>query len=152
VQNGHPLSWDRECPEFWRRCAQFDENYPENNLLYFPMDEDWTLTPCPNKIPLADRFPVRFTVGNVQVTSKNDKTLATRNIDKHSKHTTPKVPPNQSTMHQFMGSMQRSARDENRNANRVHFAEPNNNFQADRFTYTNGSALNSADLDTAGWN
>ncbi|KAF8269410.1 hypothetical protein EI94DRAFT_1547073, partial [Lactarius quietus] len=38
-------SWDRDCPEFWRRCTQFDENYPENNLPYFPTSDDWMLTP-----------------------------------------------------------------------------------------------------------
>ncbi|KAF8274199.1 hypothetical protein EI94DRAFT_1530040, partial [Lactarius quietus] len=36
--NNH-ASWDRECPEFLRHCAQFDENYPENNLPYFPTGE-----------------------------------------------------------------------------------------------------------------
>ncbi|KAF8274190.1 hypothetical protein EI94DRAFT_1556467, partial [Lactarius quietus] len=28
-------SWDRGCSEFIRRCTQYDENYPENNLPYF---------------------------------------------------------------------------------------------------------------------
>ncbi|KAF8260428.1 hypothetical protein EI94DRAFT_1458153, partial [Lactarius quietus] len=32
-------SWDRECPEFQRRCTQYDENFPENNLPYFPTGE-----------------------------------------------------------------------------------------------------------------
>jgi hypothetical protein len=40
-------SWDRGCPEFQRRCDQYDENYPENNLTYFPTVEEWTLTPNP---------------------------------------------------------------------------------------------------------
>ncbi|KAF8260940.1 hypothetical protein EI94DRAFT_1517802, partial [Lactarius quietus] len=38
-------SWDRECPEFLRRCAQSNENYPENYLPYFPTGEDWMLMP-----------------------------------------------------------------------------------------------------------
>jgi hypothetical protein len=33
-------SWDRDCPEFRRRCKQYDENYPENNLPYFPTNEE----------------------------------------------------------------------------------------------------------------
>ncbi|KAF8268669.1 hypothetical protein EI94DRAFT_1533372, partial [Lactarius quietus] len=36
--NAH-ASWDRECPEFQHRCAQFDKNYPDNNLSYFPTEE-----------------------------------------------------------------------------------------------------------------
>jgi hypothetical protein len=42
-------SWDRDFLEFHWRCEQYDENYPENNLPYFPTEETWTLTPCPGR-------------------------------------------------------------------------------------------------------
>lgn len=59
-KNHTHASWDRECPEFLRRCAQFDENYPENDLPYFPTEEEWTLTPRPNKIPIPEKFPAKY--------------------------------------------------------------------------------------------
>jgi hypothetical protein len=56
-------SWDRNCPEFQRKSAHFDELHPENALTYFPTDESWTLNARPDKIPLEERFPKRFSVG-----------------------------------------------------------------------------------------
>ncbi|KAI0054301.1 hypothetical protein BV25DRAFT_1767095, partial [Artomyces pyxidatus] len=35
-------SWDRACPEFQKRCDQFNDRYPENNMRYFPTEEAWT--------------------------------------------------------------------------------------------------------------
>ncbi|KAI0289631.1 hypothetical protein BC826DRAFT_1030544, partial [Russula brevipes] len=32
-------SWDRNCPEFLRRCAILDERNPENQMPYFPTDQ-----------------------------------------------------------------------------------------------------------------
>ncbi|KAI0055082.1 hypothetical protein BV25DRAFT_1773302, partial [Artomyces pyxidatus] len=32
-------SWDRACPEFEKRCQQFDERYPENMMKFFPTAE-----------------------------------------------------------------------------------------------------------------
>ncbi len=40
-------SWDRSCPEFLRKCDEYSGFHPENNLLYFPTEEDWTLTEHP---------------------------------------------------------------------------------------------------------
>jgi hypothetical protein len=63
-------SWDRKCLEFIRRCKNYDDNHPENNMVYFPTDESWTLTTRPERVSLEECFPSRFAVGNIQVTSK----------------------------------------------------------------------------------
>ena len=63
-------SWDRNCPEFIRRCKLFDESHPENNMVYFPTEEDWTLTTRPDRIPLEERFPQRFAVNSLPVMNK----------------------------------------------------------------------------------
>jgi hypothetical protein len=60
----HP-SWDRACPEFIRRCELSNKRYPENNLPFFPTDEDWTLTTRPDIIPLENRFPQRYAVNSI---------------------------------------------------------------------------------------
>jgi hypothetical protein len=64
-------SWDRNCPEFMRRCAQYDERYPENNMVYFPTEEGWTLTSRPNRIPVEERFPRHFAVNNTAAPNRN---------------------------------------------------------------------------------
>jgi hypothetical protein len=43
-------SWDRGCPEFICCCEIHNSRYPENNLLVFPTDEEWTLITRPEKI------------------------------------------------------------------------------------------------------
>lgn len=78
-------SWDRNCPEFIRRCKIFDERHPENNMVYFPTDEGWTLTTRPDRIPLDERFPQRFAVNSLPTTSKRPpakgkKTASTKPI------------------------------------------------------------------------
>jgi len=55
-------SWDRQCPEFIRRCKQFNESHPENMLKYYPTEEPWTTVTRPTKIPYTDRFPTHFVV------------------------------------------------------------------------------------------
>jgi len=54
--NAH-ASWDRTCPEFRRRCAIYNKRYPENTMVYFPTEQDWTLTTRPSRIPPGERFP-----------------------------------------------------------------------------------------------
>ena len=39
-KNADHASWDRNCPEFNRRCFLVDEKNPENGLTYFPMEQD----------------------------------------------------------------------------------------------------------------
>ena len=59
-------SWDRVCPEFKKQCTRYDERFPENNLLYFPTTQDWTLTMRPNRIPPDERFPQDLTVNSTE--------------------------------------------------------------------------------------
>ena len=104
--NDH-ASWNRDCPEFRRRCDQYDENYPENNLSYFPTEEEWTLIQRPNKIQRAEKFPTRYAVAALQQQGQPKQTLANKTQGKQRKQGA-KVPENQSTMDQFMapGSQQ----------------------------------------------
>lgn len=39
--DGHP-SWSRMCPDFLRRCKDFDAKFPENSIPFYPTDEEWT--------------------------------------------------------------------------------------------------------------
>ena len=105
--NEHP-SWDRDCPEFHRRCEQYDENYLENNLLYFPMGEDWTLTPCPCKLQRNKKFPVQYVVSPYHHPKQSNHMLASKPIGKQCKQQT-KVPENQCTMDCYIdhGNLQR---------------------------------------------
>lgn len=78
-------SWDRNCPEFIRRRNIFDENHPENKLVYFPTDENWTLTTKPDRIPIENRFPQRFAVNSIPIVHKkapanHKKAVPTRRI------------------------------------------------------------------------
>ena len=59
--NSH-ASWDRECPEFAKRCAWYDTNHPENSLKFFPTDDAWSKEVRPPRIPSAERFPACFAV------------------------------------------------------------------------------------------
>ena len=46
--NDH-ASWDRQCPEFRRKCESLDDHYPENTMPYFQTDEPWTQVMIPSK-------------------------------------------------------------------------------------------------------
>ena len=46
--NDH-ASWNRDCPEFEKRCQALDDKYPENLMPYFPSDEAWTHAQAPPK-------------------------------------------------------------------------------------------------------
>jgi hypothetical protein len=70
-QSNSHASWDRTCPELRRRCAVYDKRYPENKMVYFPTDEDWTLTPIPNRVQSEERFPKRFAVNSLPVANHN---------------------------------------------------------------------------------
>ena len=56
-KNNDHTSWDRSCLEFRRRCVIYDERHPKNNMVYFPTEQDWTLTTHPDRIPLEEWFP-----------------------------------------------------------------------------------------------
>ncbi|KAH9955353.1 hypothetical protein BC827DRAFT_1321218 [Russula dissimulans] len=63
-------SWDRDCPEAVRKRAACDERNPENEMPFFPTEQDWTLMTKPIRIPLADRFPQKYAVNSLPYTSK----------------------------------------------------------------------------------
>jgi hypothetical protein len=104
-------SWDRNCPEFLRRCAQYDENYPENNLPYFPTSEDWTLTTRPSRLALPEKFPAQYAVGEIPQTKGPNTAPATKNNGKQRKRTTAKTPANQATIDKFLNPSQRPNRE-----------------------------------------
>ena len=58
-------SWDHNCPQFLRKCDEYSGFHPENNLLYFPTEEEWTLTIRPERLPIENKFPSHFTVGSL---------------------------------------------------------------------------------------
>lgn len=63
-------SWDRTCPEFLHRCELYNDRFPENSMLYFPTDQDWTLTTRPCKIPVENRFPARYAVNSLPTNTR----------------------------------------------------------------------------------
>ena len=101
-------SWDRGCPEFMRRCEQYNENYPENNLTYFPTDEDWTLIPQPSRYQYAEKFPPRFGVTALSQPTHNTRAPAPKPANRQRRQNAIR-PPNQSTIDKFVtvGSSQR---------------------------------------------
>jgi hypothetical protein len=53
---GHS-TWDRNCPTFQRKCQDQDTRSPENNMPYFPTDEDWTQVTEPTNPPRPQQLP-----------------------------------------------------------------------------------------------
>ena len=82
--NSH-ASWDRNCPEFVKRCSWFDNKHPDNMLKYFPTDAAWTQQVRPARLPFHDRFPARFAVGSLPPPNRNGRELPTRPIEKPTK-------------------------------------------------------------------
>jgi hypothetical protein len=74
-------SWDRDCPEFERRRAWYDEKHPDNTLKYFPTDDVWTHEVRPERIPIPDRFPVRYAVGSLPPQNAAGRDRPTRIIE-----------------------------------------------------------------------
>jgi hypothetical protein len=99
--DSHP-SWDRDCPEFLQRRVQYDENYPENGLTYFPTGEDWTLTPQPSKIPFADKFPKMFNIAALPPPHQNNHMQVPRQTGRQRRRREIKLPPNQGTMDRYV--------------------------------------------------
>ena len=66
-------SWDRNCLEFIRQGKIFDERHPENNMIYFPTNEDWMLTSKPNRRPIEERFPQHYAVNNLPTMNTNKR-------------------------------------------------------------------------------
>jgi len=60
-------SWNRNCPEFIRRCHILNERNPENAMPYFPTEYDWSLTVRPDRIPTEDKFPTKYAVNDIPI-------------------------------------------------------------------------------------
>jgi hypothetical protein len=66
-------------------------------MVYFPTNENWTLTTRPTRIPLEDHFPPHFTVNNIPITTKKPnkkgkkliptRPIMTRNAQDKDQHT-----------------------------------------------------------------
>jgi hypothetical protein len=59
--------------------------HPENNLVYFPTDEDWMVTTRPFKVPFEDKFPARFNVCSLPLPNQTACLPPTRPIVKRNK-------------------------------------------------------------------
>ena len=68
--NNSHASWDRNCPEFMRCCAIYNDRNPENSMPYYPTDQDWTLTTCPERIPMELRYPGKYAVNSLPATNR----------------------------------------------------------------------------------
>jgi hypothetical protein len=97
-------SWDRSCPEFQRKSAHFDELHPENALTYFPTDENWTLNARPDRIPLENRFPEKYSVGLPPIQQKAKTRTGNVPNCKQKKHRTGKETGTQDTIDRYMES------------------------------------------------
>ena len=96
------VSWDRSCPEFCRKSAHFNELHPENALTYFPTEESWTLTVRPERVPIDDRFPGKYTVGSLPPPSQTRRQMLTREIAKKQKRRRQSMNSTQGTLDGFI--------------------------------------------------
>jgi hypothetical protein len=99
-------SWDCNCLEFTRHCRQYNENYPENSLTYFPTHEDWTLTLQPSKIPYEEKFPSRYSVSMLPPPRQNTHNPAPKGTGMGRQHRQRpiRLPQGQSTIDKFVTS------------------------------------------------
>jgi len=88
-------SWDRICPEFRRRCAAYDVRYPDNGLIFFPTDQDWTLSTKPDRVPVEHRFPAQFAAKPLPATTNRRQPRPTVRLPKsnHSRAHGPSPSP-----------------------------------------------------------
>ena len=103
MQIRHTRKLGQRLPSIRRRCDQFDENFPKNNLPYFPTEEEWTLTPHPSRIQWAEKFPDKYVVNPLQQTNQANHTQTSKPQGKQRRQQGTRVPPNQSTMDRFVG-------------------------------------------------
>jgi len=103
-------SWDRNCPEFKKKCVWFDEKHPENAIRYFPTEDEWTQTMRPVRIPIPERFPARYAVGSLPPQNRNGRELPTRSIAPKEKRPKNKAKDrtssSQATMHRYLNQSQ----------------------------------------------
>lgn len=98
-------SWDRNCPEFLRKCDEYSNFHPENNLVYFPTDEDWTTMTRPAKIPFEDKFPAQFALGSLPMPNRTERQPPTRPIGKKNKRSNNKNASEQEALEKFFDKL-----------------------------------------------
>jgi hypothetical protein len=64
-----------------------DAHNPENSMPYFPTDNDWTLVTRPERIPLDERFPKKYTVNSLPFAANRHLGLAPKNSRTRGKGT-----------------------------------------------------------------
>ena len=65
-------SWDRAYPEFLRQCKSINDTNPANNMLFFPAEQDWTLSIRPTRIPLNEHFPTSYRVNSLPIDGRRN--------------------------------------------------------------------------------
>ncbi len=101
-------SWNRGCPEFSRRIAKLDENYPENALKYFPTDEDWTLANRQTNLDVDFDQPAKIAIASLPPpVNKGSRLVATRSIVQgKAKKVQPAMLESQATLDNFISRSQ----------------------------------------------
>ena len=84
-KNDSHASWDRECPEFKRRVDRMDEGHPENVLMYFPTEEDWTYHSCPRELQLEERYPAKYAVASLPPPEHGERKQVTSHLEGNGK-------------------------------------------------------------------
>ena len=132
-------SWDRQCPEFLKRCAQLDKTHPVNTLKYFPTKEPWTKVIRPAKIPFNERFPAHFAVASLPPPPAHDKAreLPTRQLGSRRKRRSTSHAEGQKRITSFYKPNASQGRIDNQNADAVEEGEV--------YDPTDGSPFRSSD-------
>lgn len=108
-KNDSHASWDRNCPEFIKRCSWYDDKHPDNTLRYYPTEDNWTQEIRPERFPFMERFPARFAVGSLPPPNRNGRELPMRPLDRPPKRpkNKGKRPVGQTTIDGYFQSSQR---------------------------------------------
>jgi hypothetical protein len=143
-------SWDRQCPEFLKRCTHFDELHPENALKYFPTEEPWTKVIRPARIPFNDRFPAHFAVGSLPPpppTREKQREPPTRQIKQCRRRRTPPRVAGQTEITNFYAPSGSQARSDNHDVESEEKGEVNDYITASPFSFDGEHPGN-----PSGWN
>ena len=108
-------SWDRNCPEFIKRCAWYDEKHPDNALRYFPTEADWTQEVRPARFPLTERFPSQFAVRSTSPPNRNGRDQPSRAAERQSRRPKNKGirPAGQTTINSYFSGRNSQGQEQN---------------------------------------
>lgn len=92
------------------------ENHPENALMYFPTEEEWTHYVRPGKLSIEDKFPEKFTVANIPIAdSRTKQPQAQQNVSRKKVVGKKKFTPGTSSIKDYFS--QAGSRPESRGTN-----------------------------------